>query len=177
MKALRMIINEIDPFLTSCLLKILDLMGWGRLAQVARGRVLRFLGYKIGKKASLSSGVRIGQRKDPLYIGDGTFVNQNVYFDATAPVIIGKYCDIGYNVVFASSKHELVSNYNINRPVAPSEPITVEDHVWIGCNAVLLSGVKIGKGSVVAAGSVVTKNVPPGVMVAGIPAKVIKNLH
>ncbi len=138
--------------------------------------MLRLLGFKIGRKASLSYGVMISQKRDPLIIGDGTFINQRVYFDATAPITIGKYCDIGYKVVFATAKHELRSDGITNRPVAPSDPIVVEDHVWIGCNAIILSGVTIGKNSVVGAGSVVTKSIPPNSLAVGVPAKVIQGL-
>lgn len=53
-------------------------------------------------------------------------------------------------------------------------PVTVEDRVWIGCNVIVLSGVTIGTGSIIAAGSVVTKDVPPHSLVAGNPAKVIR---
>ena len=56
------------------------------------------------------------------------------------------------------------------------KPIVIEDDVWIGCRAIALPGVIIGKNSVVAAGSVVTKNVPPNTMVGGNPAKLIKNI-
>ena len=55
-----------------------------------------------------------------------------------------------------------------------SAPITIGDRVWIGCRAIILAGVTIGEGSVVAAGSVVTRDVPPGTLVAGNPAKVIR---
>ncbi len=167
---------EVDPFLTFWLLKILNLLGWGRLAQVARGEVLRAFGFKLGEKVSVASGVMIFQRKDPLTIGEGTFINQNVYFDAGSPIKIGRFCDIGYNVVFAGSKHELKSNGVSNRAVVQAEPIVVEDHVWIGCNATILAGVTIGAHAVVGAGSVVTKNVPANSFVAGVPARIVKNI-
>ena len=56
------------------------------------------------------------------------------------------------------------------------KPITIGDDVWIGCNSIILKGVKIGNGSIVAAGSVVTKSVPPFSLVAGNPAKIVKEL-
>jgi len=118
----------------------------------------------------------IYQRKDPLTIGEGTFINQNVYLDAGAPITIGKHCDIGYNAVFAGSKHELKSTPGSNRPVIKSAPIIIEDNVWIGCNAIIVSGVTIGKGSIIGAGSVVTKSIPPNTFAAGNPAKVIKEI-
>lgn len=55
-----------------------------------------------------------------------------------------------------------------------SAPVTIEDNVWIGANVTILPGVVVGRGSVIAAGSVVTKSVPPNSLVAGVPAKVIK---
>ena len=55
-----------------------------------------------------------------------------------------------------------------------SAPVIIEDRVWIGCNVIVLAGVTIGRGSIIAAGSVVTKSVPPGMLVAGNPAKEIR---
>ncbi len=175
-KPFKTIVDEIDPFFTFWLLKILNIFGWGRVSQVIRGKVLRFFGFNIGEKTSISYGVMIFCRKDALSIGEGTFINQKVHFDAGSPIKIGKYCDIGYNVVFAGSKHELISNKSTNRPIVKSKPIIVGDHVWIGCNSIILAGVNIGAYSVIGAGSVVTKDVPENTFVAGIPARVIKNL-
>jgi acetyltransferase-like isoleucine patch superfamily enzyme len=141
-----------------------------------RGKILRLFGFKLGKKVSLSSGVMIFQRKDDLTIDEGTFINQNVYFDAGAPIKIGKHCDIGYNTVFAGSSHILKATPGYNRPIAITAPITIEDNVWIGCNCIILAGVNIGKNSVVAAGSVVTKNVPENTVVGGVPAKILKTI-
>ena len=56
------------------------------------------------------------------------------------------------------------------------EPITIEDFVWLGCNVIILGGVTIGRGSVVCAGSLVHKDIPPEVLVAGSPARVVKSL-
>lgn len=174
MKLFKLLKNEIDPYLTFVLLKCLGIFGRGRISQVIRGRALRLLGFKIGKKVSVGHGVMIFQRKDKITIGEGTFVNQNVYFDASSPISIGRHCDIGYNVVFSCAKHELKSNQKTNRPLVDSDPIIVNDYVWIGCNSVILAGVTIGKNSVIAAGSVVTKSVPENSVFGGVPAKLIK---
>lgn len=96
-------------------------------------------------------------------IGDGTMIDMGAILGGRATV--GKNCHIGAGAVLAGV---------IEPPSAM--PVTVEDDVLIGANAVVLEGVKIGKGSVVAAGAIVTKDVPPYTVVAGMPAKVIKEI-
>ncbi|TIP49654.1 MAG: CatB-related O-acetyltransferase [Mesorhizobium sp.] len=129
---------------------------------------------------------RLGLRKP--YPGKHVTVGRKTYgvdvanvFQATAeaPVIIGAYCSIAAGVLFiAAGEHpmSLVSTY----PFAGADrdltkgPITVGNDVWIGSRAIVLSGVTIGHGAVVGAGSVVTKDVPPYGIVAGNPAKLIR---
>jgi len=105
---------------------------------------------------------------------------------AAAPVSIGNYCSIAAGVLFiAAGEHPmtLVSSYPFpdsgrfgppTRDIAKG-PITVGNDVWIGSRAIILSGVKIGDGAVVGAGSVVSKNVEPYAVVAGNPAKLIRH--
>lgn len=94
-------------------------------------------------------------------IGDGTMIDMNVVLGGRATV--GKNCHIGAGTVLAGV---------IEPPSAT--PVIIEDNVVIGANAVVLEGVRVGEGAVVAAGAVVTKDVPSGVVVAGTPAKIIK---
>ena len=96
-------------------------------------------------------------------IGDGTMIDMNVVLGGRATV--GKNCHIGAGTVLAGV---------IEPPSA--DPVVIEDNVVIGANAVVLEGVRVGKGSVVAAGAVVTENVPSGVVVAGMPARIIKQV-
>ena len=78
---------------------------------------------------------------------------------------------IGMNVTIATLNHGLsLATRNITYPL----PVVIVRNVWVGSNATILPGVKIGEGSVVAAGAVVTKDVPQKVVVAGVPAKIIK---
>lgn len=110
-----------------------------------------------------------------ISIGRKTFINMCVTMLDNAPITIGNNVLIGPSVQFYTPTHPL--DYNLRRNwEATFAPITIEDNVWIGGNAVICQGVTIGAKSVVAAGSVVTKNVPQGTLVGGIPAKVLKSL-
>ncbi len=95
-------------------------------------------------------------------IDDGTMIDMNAVLGARAT--IGKNCHIGAGAVIAG----------VLEPPSAT-PVIIEDDVLVGANAVVLEGVRVGKGSVVAAGSVVTEDVPPGVVVAGTPARIIKD--
>ena len=94
-------------------------------------------------------------------IGSGTMIDMNAVLGARATV--GKKCHIGAGSVLAG----------VLEPPSAT-PVIIEDDVMVGANCVILEGVRVGKGAVVAAGSVVTKDVPEGSVVAGVPAKVIK---
>lgn len=95
-------------------------------------------------------------------IGDGTMIDMNAVLGARATV--GKNVHVGAGAVLAG----------VLEPPSAT-PVIIEDGVLIGANAVVLEGVRVGEGSVVAAGAVVTKDVPAGVVVAGAPAKIIKD--
>ena len=176
-KIIRRLITEVEYFITFYLLKILDCFGWGGIASIIRVNSLRLFGVKIEKNVKIMSGLTIHNLKDDISIGEGTFINKNAYFDVGSAIKIGKWCDIGFNTVFTSSKHELNAIPNMRRPYVKGNPITIGDNVWIGCNVTILDGVTVGNGSTIAAGSVVTKDVPSNVVVAGVPAKVIKEIN
>lgn len=96
------------------------------------------------------------------HIGKGTMIDMNAVLGARATV--GANCHVGAGSVLAG----------VLEPPSAT-PVIIEDNVMIGANCVILEGVRVGEGAVVAAGSVVTKDVPAGSVVAGVPAKVIKN--
>lgn len=100
----------------------------------------------------------------------GGFINENVQITCGDKIEIGKDCTIGRDVVIRSYDGHTIEQkgYKI------SEPIMIEDHVWIGQGAQILKGVHIGKGAIIAAGAVVTKDVPAHTIVGGVPAKIIK---
>jgi len=103
-----------------------------------------------------------------LTLGSG-YINNNATIDCFASITIGHGVAISSGVTIRDS-----DNHSINGNPVISAPIVIEDHVWIGLNATILKGVRIGSGSVIAAGAVVTSDVPANSLVGGVPAKVIK---
>lgn len=115
---------------------------------------------EIGNNAVIMMGavINIGS-----VIGEGTMIDMNAVLGGRATV--GKNCHIGAGAVLAGV---------IEPPSA--KPVIIEDDVLVGANAVVLEGVTVGKGAVVAAGAIVTEDVPPNTVVAGTPARVIKEI-
>lgn len=103
-----------------------------------------------------------------LTIGKETYFNRNTTIICRDKIVIGDNCAISQNVVIRDSDVHTINN-KMNH-----KPIKIGNHVWICSNAIVLKGVTIGDGSVIAAGSVVTKDVPAHSLVAGNPARVIK---
>ena len=93
------------------------------------------------------------------------------------PVTIGNHVNLAQGITVTALNHNFEdSNKRIDEQGVSTNPVTIEDDIWIGANAVILPGVTIGHHSVVAAGAVVTKDVPPHSLVAGVPAKIIKQI-
>lgn len=105
--------------------------------------------------------------------GENTFVNINCYFMDGAKITIGKNCFIGPYCGFYTANHSL-NHEKRNQGFEQALPIVIKDNCWLGANVSVMPGVTIGKNSVVAAGSVVTKDVSDNCLVAGVPAKVVK---
>lgn len=106
-----------------------------------------------------------------IKIGTGTYINRNTLIVAEDCVTIGENCRISWDVIIMDSDlHPLNSKTVINKPVI------LENNAWIGCRCIILKGVTIGKGAVVAAGSVVTKDIPPYTIYGGSPAKFITDV-
>jgi acetyltransferase-like isoleucine patch superfamily enzyme len=110
-----------------------------------------------------------------LEIGDRTFLNRSVYFDLSGPVRIGRDIQVGHHVKFVTSEHE-IGPASRRAGAVTGRAIIVEDGAWIGAAAVILPGVTIGAGSIVAAAAVVSKDVAPNSIVAGVPARVVRTL-
>ncbi|MFO7867155.1 MAG: 2,3,4,5-tetrahydropyridine-2,6-dicarboxylate N-acetyltransferase [Candidatus Aminicenantes bacterium] len=138
----------------------LPLLDYSRVeARIEPGAVIR-KGARIGKDSIIMMGAVINIGAE---IGERTMVDMNAVIGARA--MVGKDSHIGAGAVLAG----------VLEP--PSEkPVQLEDKVLVGANAVVLEGVSIGKGSVVAAGAVVLEDVPPGYVVAGVPARKIREV-
>ena len=106
-------------------------------------------------------------------LGDGCFVNHGAYFMDGAAVTLGRNVFVGPDCGFYTATHPLVAEER-NAGWERALPITVGDNVWIGAKACLLPGVTVGEGAVVGAGSVVVRDVPPGVVAAGNPCRVLR---
>ncbi|MDQ0338981.1 tetrahydrodipicolinate N-acetyltransferase [Caldalkalibacillus uzonensis] len=128
-------------------------------ARIEPGAIIRDQ-VEIGKNAVIMMGATINIG---AVIGEGTMVDMNAVIGGRGT--IGKNCHIGAGAVIAGV---------IEPPSA--KPVVIEDDVVVGANAVILEGVRVGKGSVVAAGAVVTEDVPENVVVAGTPARIIKQI-
>ena len=109
-----------------------------------------------------------------ITLGKGVFINEGCCFQDQGGIEIGDDVLIGQQVVIATLNHDLNPEKRGN--MMP-KPVKIGNKVWIGAHATILAGVTVGENSVVAAGAVVTKDVPSNVVVAGVPAKVIKNIE
>lgn len=108
-----------------------------------------------------------------LEIGDKTYINHDSEIRCREHISIGDNVSIAYNVLIQDSDYHTMYKED-GTPKPQTLPIVIEADVWIGANAIVLKGVTLGRGCVVAAGSVVTKSVPPYSLVGGNPARIIK---
>lgn len=111
-----------------------------------------------------------------ITVGKNFLTNYNVTILDIAPVKIGDYVMIGPNTLITTVGHPL-SPLGRRKHLGKAEPVLIGDDVWIGGNVTVLPGVTIGSNVVVAAGAVVTKDVPDNCVVGGVPARVIKTLE
>lgn len=116
-----------------------------------------------------------GYYKNRMVIGDGTWIGQQCFFHSAGGITIGANVGIGPGVKILTSAHELT---HIDRPIlhAPVAfaPVVIEDDSDLGVGSIVLPGVRIGRGAQVGAGAVVTEDVPPYAIVAGVPARVLR---
>ncbi|WP_413705341.1 DapH/DapD/GlmU-related protein [Pseudomonas sp. Pseusp16] len=131
------------------------------------------LPYKRGVNVKIWDGIHIDS-PSKLTIGDDVSINRNCLINAGGGVSIGSKTLIGPNVTIYSQNHAYKEkSIDIRLQGYERKSVVIGNDVWIACNATLLPGVAIGDGCVIAAGSVVTHNMPPYSIVAGVPAKVI----
>lgn len=125
----------------------------------------------VGKNVRVANGCKF-YINGTMQIGDNTFINPNTFVLSNCSVTIGNNCAISWNCqLIDDDVHKIVVN---NEKKNSSAPIAIGNRVWIGANSIIMKGVSIGDGAVIAAGSVVTKNVAPKTLVGGAPAKLIR---
>lgn len=127
----------------------------------------RKIGMKVGRNCTIRRGIYLGSPNE-LTVGEGSFLGRASLY-CTGGVKIGRSVNISDGVVIITAKHAV----NSPRFEAIYEPIEIGDWAWLATNAMILAGITVGEGAVVAAGAVVTKDVPPYSIVGGNPAKVI----
>ncbi len=126
----------------------------------------RRMGMKIGKSSRIFRKCELRQL-DKIIIGEHCIIGSNCRLDGRGALTIGNNVDISSYTILECGSHDFVT-------FKPHfEPIIIKDDVWICTRAMILQGVTVGEGAIVAAGSVVTKDVPPFAIVGGVPAKVI----
>lgn len=128
----------------------------------------RLFGIKIGKGSTIHMWANFFNPKG-IEIGEDTIIGDHCFLDGRAPIKIGNHVDIASQVLIYNSKHDI----NDTEFKAVEAPVEIEDYVFIGPRAIIMPGKKIGRGAVVAAGAIVTHDVPPGKIVAGVPARII----
>ena len=109
-----------------------------------------------------------------ITIGKNVFINACCHFQDHGGVTLGDGCQIGHNVVFATLNHGISAEDRVHTYPAP---IVLGKNVWVGSNSTILQGVTVGDNAIIAAGAVVTKDVPANTIVGGVPAKTIRSIE
>lgn len=131
--------------------------------------------FSLGDHSVIESFCCINNAVGDVVIGHHTRVG--LHNTVIGPVTIGNHVNLAQGITVTALNHNFSdANKRIDEQSVTTTPVVIEDDIWIGANAVILPGVTIGSHSVVAAGAVVTKDVPPHSLVAGVPAKIIKQL-
>jgi acetyltransferase-like isoleucine patch superfamily enzyme len=137
-------------------------------SHIFRKILYKALGMKLGRNSWVYGLVEIRSPKN-IEIGQGSVIGEHCLIDGRCGLFVGDNVNISTGVYIWTLHHD------INSPdfSAVGSQVHISDYVWVCSRAIILPGVTIGRGSVVASGSVVTKDVPEGVVVGGIPAKII----
>jgi maltose O-acetyltransferase len=112
-----------------------------------------------------------------LELGDRVFLNYGASISAHTLVRIGDDCKIGQHAIILDCDYHELDHPTHDGGHGPARPVVLEDGVWLGARVTVLKGVTIGRSSVIAAGSVVTRDVPAGVLAGGVPARVLRPLR
>ncbi|GAA5083499.1 acyltransferase [Microbacterium yannicii] len=134
--------------------------------------LLRASGLEV-HRSIIEAGGYYGGRS--IAIGQGCYINRGTFFDASAPVIVGRSVSFGMNVTVITGSHQIAGPKKRAGDLQ-NRAVVIGDGAWVGAGATVLPGVTIGAGAVVGAGSLVTKDVAAHTLVAGNPARVVRAL-
>ena len=173
---LKKVMNRMDTILLEFEVAVLHFVGYVPIHHFRRF-FYRLAGMTIGSGSVIHTGARFYNPAN-IVIGQDTIIGEMAVLDGRNKLHIGNHVDMASEVMIYNAQHDIES------PTfhAVSEPVTIHDYVFIGPRAIILPGVTVGRGAVIAAGAVVTKNVGDYEIVGGVPAKVIgerkeKELH
>ena len=152
--------------------KIISKLGNLPFGSKGRDKYLKKLFSSVGTGCVIKEGFRCNFGFN-ITIGSDCYINYNVTMLDSYRISVGNNVFIAPNVLISAVTHPLEA---ANRRNLQGGTVVIEDDVWIGAGAIVLPNVAIGKGAVIAAGAVVTKDVPKNTVVGGIPAKFIKNI-
>lgn len=158
--------NKLRAVRNSCIWIILSIVS-KIPSHIIRNNLLKLFDMKIDNSI-IYSGFHI-RKPSRINIGEGSIIGHGVTLDGRNGITIGKNVNFSSEVMIWTMQHD----YNDKHFCASGGPVVICDHVWISVRAIILPNVTIGEGAVIAAGAVVTKDVPPYTVVGGIPAKKI----
>ena len=137
-----------------------------------RKGLVKLAGARMDAESAIHGGCYISKPAN-LRMGFHTMLNRNCYLDLSAPVELGDYSGAGHGVTFITTVHDIVPGMNVGRGMS-AKPIMVGERAWIGANVTVMPGVTIGPDAIVAAASLVARDVPANTLVAGVPARVVR---
>jgi maltose O-acetyltransferase len=148
-------------------------MPMGRVFKKVRFWVCRFLFASCGQDVNVEYGAFFHSGNDVVI---GNFSGIGINANLSGKITIGNYVMMGRDVVIMTRNHEfsIIGIPMAQQGFKEERPVFIEDDVWIGDRVIILAGVRVGQGTVIGAGSVVTKDVPPFAVVGGVPAKIIR---
>ncbi len=144
-----------------------------------RRNILRLAGFDIGAGTvvwGMPTFIGGPGLQNRLKIGQNGLIGVQLFFDLTAPIMIGDYVGIGPGCMFLTTNHRVGPAGNRTGEPDP-RPIVIGSGCWFGARVIVLPGVTIGKGCIIGAGAVVSKDIPDNTFAAGVPARPIKEIH
>lgn len=171
--------EEFEPLLSP---RVLAQLSEGLPTQAfnrSRTALLRRAGVRIGPASLVQGPMRVTGNDNPcekISIGTFTVISGALHCDVGAPIRIGNRVRIGHDVSLLTVDHE-VGGEDMRSGTRKYGPIEIGDGAWLASRVVVLPGVRIGAGAIVAAGSVVTRDVPDNTLAVGVPARAVRNLN